>query len=387
MNEHPLFSWAGCQDPFRHYADLLAGPPVVAAGDVLLASHHEAVLDLLRDPRFGHAQPPAPADETLSAYVARTMFIRRNPPEHTHLRGLVARAFTPRRVRDLRPSTEAVVDRLLDDLTGAGTVDLIEAFAAPLPVTVIADLLCIPESDRAAFRGWSEQMVLPEGDLDPAQLARADSAAAAFCDYLVGLVDERRRHPGDDLVSDLVGASDADPEFGERDVIATCELLLFAGHETTVNLIGNGVLSLVRDGDAMGRMATDDGVTVSGVEELLRFDGPVHLTARTALTDAVAGGVDVPEGALVIALLGAANRDPRRFARADELVLDRPNNQHVGFGFGIHFCLGAPLARMEAQLAVPALLRRFPSIALATDALEWRHSLMLRGLTSLPVTL
>jgi len=369
------------------YRDLLAGPALCADGDSWLASHHDAVTAILRDDRLGHAQAAEPPDESLPDCVQRTMFIVRNPPEHTHLRGLVARSFTPRTVRELRPAVEALTEQLLDGLQDRdGAADLIADFAALLPVTVIADMFAVPEADRADFRRWSEDLVVPDGSAKATQLDRRALAAQAFAGFLTSLVEHRRRRPGPDLVSMLVAASDADAAFAQSDVVATCQLLLFAGHETTVNLFGNGILALLRHPTELQRLAAGNVSAQATVEELLRYDGPVHLTARTVLAPVTIGGVDLEPGSYVTVLLGAANRDPRRFEHPDRLDLARPNNQHVAFGSGIHFCLGATLARMEAHIALPALLARFPDLTLASDQLTWRHSLMLRGLTALPVT-
>ncbi len=385
-----LFSLTGCQDPYPIYAELLDGPAMRRDGDGWLAVHYDAVLACLRDGRFGHEEEPEPAGETLAARVLRTMFIKRNPPDHSFLRGLVAKSFTPKTVRDLRPATEAIVDRLLDALhhndgDSGGRVDLLVEFASALPIAVIADMFGVPESDRPDFRRWSEDMVRPEGQVDENIEARATAAGEAFGAYLFELVAERRRRPGTDLVSTLVAASDADPRFDPADVIASCQLLLFAGHETTVNLIANAMLALFRHPDERRSLAREPALIGPAVEEFLRYDGPVHLSARVALEPVELAGVTVEAGTMVTTLLGAANRDPRRFDEPGRLDLRRSPNPHVGFGFGIHFCLGAALARMEAQIAIPALLARFPTLQLGADPPAWRHSLMLRGMTALPV--
>jgi cytochrome P450 len=382
-----LFTWEGCQDPHALYEPLLAGPPVITWGSGRLAVHHDAVVAALRDGALGHTQPEPPPSEALADTVARTMFIVRNPPEHTHLRGFVARWFTPKAVRAMVPSVEALTARLLDAMADkGGDADLLQELAGPLPVAVIADLFDVAEADRADFRRWSEEMVLPEGEISDDALARAAAARDAFVAFLAFLIEHRRHRPGPDLVSTLVAAADADPVLVDADVIATCQLLLFAGHETTVNLIGNGTLALLRSPHERARLVDGEVSAAAAVEELLRYDGPVHLTARSVLEPVTLAGVDLEPGELVTVLLGAANRDPRRFDDPARLDLGRPNNQHVGFGSGIHFCLGAALARMEAQVAIPALFARFPTLQLATDDLTWRHSLMLRGLTALPVS-
>lgn len=390
-----LFDADVCGDPYPLYRELLADGPVVRGPSGWLVGGYDAVTTVLRDARFGHEVRPPREGETREERIARRIFITQNPPEHTYLRGLVSKAFTPRTVAALRPSIAEMVDDLLDHMPGGDTpVDLLAAFAAPLPVAVISEMLGIPEPDRPAFRQWSEDLVLPDGPVgqEPERQQRWRDAGRHFADYLTELVADRRRSPGEDLVSKLVEASDGDPRFGLDDLLATCQLLLFAGHETTVNLLANGVLALLRNpGElALLRAERDDPrLVASAVEEFLRYDGPVHLTARTAVSTVELGGQTIAEGDYVIVLLGAANRDPARFADPDRLDLLRERNQHVGFGVGIHYCLGAPLARLEAQIALPELLERAPGLALACDDadLTWRHSLMLRGLDALPVTL
>lgn len=381
-----LFTRAGVSDPFPYYAELLDAPQLPFGPEGALLPWYDEAAALLRDPRFGHPEGSLPEDATELARLQSRMFILRNPPDHTRLRRMVNRAFTPRTVRELRPAITETVERLLDDVPACGPVDLIDRLAAPLPVSVIADMLGIPTSDREAFRRWSEDLVEPV-DHDPVAMQRAARSGAAFADYLRQLIARRRSAPGSDLVSGLVQGGDDDPEVTDEDLVATCQLLLFAGHETTVNLIGNGILALLRHPDQVDRLRDDPHLARSAVEELLRYDGPVHLTARVALEPATVAGVELAPGDKVTVLLGAANRDPRRFDDPDGLDITREDNQHLGFGMGIHFCLGAPLARLEAQIAIPALLQRFPRLALPDEPeLMWRPSLMLRGLTALPVT-
>lgn len=384
-----LFDADVCGDPYPLYRELFADGPVVPSAVGWLVGGYDAVNTVLRDSRFGHPVVEARPDETREERIDRRLFIKQNPPEHTYLRGLVGKAFTPRTVAALRPSIEQMVDDLLDALPAHGTVDLLASFAAPLPVAVISEMLGIPDADRAAFRQWSEDMVLPDGPAgeQPEAQARWREGCRQFADYLTALVDERRARPGEDLVSKLVEVADADDRFGLDDLLATCQLLLFAGHETTVNLLANGVLALLRNPSELALLRAEPALIGSAVEELLRYDGPVHLTARTALEPVDLAGQSIDSGDFVIVLLGAANRDPARFADPDRLDLRRERNQHVGFGVGVHFCLGAPLARLEAQIALPALLARAPSLSLACDEgeLTWRHSLMLRGLDALPV--
>jgi cytochrome P450 len=382
-----LFDADVCGDPYPLYADLRAEGPMVPSPHGWLVSSYEAVSAVLRDNRFGHAEAGGPAgDETREQAVNRRLFIKQNPPTHTYLRGLVGKAFTPKTVAALKPSVERLVADLLDALPRHGTADLIAQFCAPLPVAVISEMLGIPVADRADFRRWSEDMVLPEGDVPAEAHRRWEEGCRQFGDYLTALAAERRARPGHDLVSRLVEVADQDPRFTDIDLLATCQLLLFAGHETTVNLLANGVLALLRHPSELQRLRTDASLIGSAVEELLRYDGPVHLTARHALERVELCGQHIDEGELLVLLLGAANRDPARFDDPDRLDLGRERNAHLGFGVGIHFCLGAPLARMEAQVALPALLARLPGLSLGDAPLTWRHSLMLRGLNALEVS-
>jgi cytochrome P450 len=381
-----LFTPGACGDPYPLYAELLAAGPVHPSEMGWLVAGYDAVTRVLRDPRFGHAEVAPAVGETREERIRRRLFITQNPPEHTYLRGLVGKAFTPRTVAALRPSIEGMVADLLDRLAPG---DLVDQFAAPLPVAVISEMLGIPLADRPRFRAWSEEMVLPEGEAGrtPEAQARWTEACRRFADYLTDLAAERTARPGEDLVSKLVEVAAGDDRFTHDDLLATCQLLLFAGHETTVNLLANGALALLRHPDQAARLRDDPGLAAPAVEELLRYDGPVHLTARVAMESVELAGSKISAGDAVIVLLGAANRDPARFHHPDRLDLGREKNAHHGFGAGIHFCLGAPLARLEAQIALPALLARFPTLALAAEptALTWRHSLMLRGMHALPV--
>jgi cytochrome P450 len=381
-----LFDADVCGDPYPLYADLRAEGPVVPSPHGWLATTYDAVNAVLRDSRFGHAEAAPPPHETREQAVNRRLFIKQNPPEHTYLRGLVGKAFTPRTIAALRPAVEGMVDDLLTALPAHGSADLIAQFCAPLPVAVISEMLGIPTADRADFRRWSEDMVLPEGDVPPEAHRRWEEGCRQFADYLTALAAERRARPGDDLVSRLVEVADQDPRFTDIDLLATCQLLLFAGHETTVNLLANGVLALLRHPSELDRLRADPSLVGSAVEELLRYDGPVHLTARHALEPLELCGQDIFEGDFLVLLLGSANRDPARFEEPDRLDLGRERNAHLGFGVGVHFCLGAPLARMEAQVALPALLDRLPGLSLTDAPRTWRHSLMLRGLNALEVS-
>jgi len=379
-------------DPYPTYHRLRAEDPVHhnPLGFWVL-TRYEDVVAALRDPRL--------IKEPIAAFVAARFgapmpamglsMLDRDPPDHTRLRGLVNKAFTPRVVEGLRPHIQKIVDGLLARVEGAGTMDLIEEFAYPLPVTVICQMLGVPVEDRERFKQWGldiarglDAILLPP-DSDVAR--RSVAARHALADYFRGLIAERRAAPRGDMLSDLIAAEEAGDKLREDELLATCILLLVAGHETTVNLIGNGTLALLRHPDQLRRLRENPGLIGSAVEELLRYDGPVQRTARMPSADVTFDGLTIGKGEMVMPFIGAADRDPAQFPDPDRLDITRTDNRHIAFGWGIHFCLGAPLARVEGQIAISALVQRLPKLALATDRPEYRQSLTLRGLTTLPV--
>jgi cytochrome P450 len=259
-----------------------------------------------------------------------------------------------------------------------------------VPVQIISELLGVPPEDHERFKGWSRDLARgldPDFILPPEVVEKRKAAIDAFSAYFLELIAERRRVPEDDLLSALVAAEDAGDRLTERELLSTCTLLLVAGHETTVNLIANGALALLRHPDELGRLRDDPSIARTAVEELLRFDPPVQLTARVALEDMEIGGQTLAKGTSAILLLGSANRDEAAFAEPDQLDVGRTDNHHLAFGFGTHFCLGAPLARLEGEVALTTLVRRFPDLALATDAPRYKENLVLRGLEELPLSL
>jgi pimeloyl-[acyl-carrier protein] synthase len=387
-------------DPYALYAALRRHDPVhrsVAARGWFLLRHADC-LRVLRDERF------SADDRHLAIYARRRawavadglvdpgepdepVMLRRDPPDHTRLRRLVSKAFTPRAIARLRPRIEALTDELLGRLAGSGTVDLIEALAVPLPITVIAEMLGIPAEDRATFKRWSDHLV---GFLDP--LAAPAPAVLRrtvdeFRTYMDALAAERRRAPADDLLTGLVQAEDAGDRLSQQELHGTLALLLAAGNETTTNLIGNGTLALLQHPEQRERLRTEPGIAERAVDELLRWDSPVQLTMRIPLEDVELDGHRLAHGQAVIAVLGSANRDPAVFAEPDRLDLGRAGGDHLAFGHGIHFCLGAQLARLEGEVVLGELMRRFPDMRLATDRVRWRRLTFLRGLDRLPVRL
>jgi len=315
-------------------------------------------------------------------------FLFMDPPDHTRLRGLVAKAFTPRVVEQLRPRVVELVDELLDRVAERGHIELIEDLAYPLPVRVISEMLGVPSEDHETFKGWSGELARsldPEALVPAEVLERRQQAVLSFHGYFRGLIAERRVRPQDDLLTALIAAEDEGHRLAEEELLSTCVLLLVAGHETTVNLIGNGMLALLRHPNQLRRLRDDPSVARAAVEELLRFDPPVTLTGRVAIEDIEVGGITVEAGEMAVLLLGAANRDPAEFKDPDRLDLTRPDNHHAAFGHGIHFCLGAPLARLEGQVAFMALAERLKDLELATDEPEYKENIVLRGLAALPL--
>src|SRR4051812_18188412 len=314
-----------------------------------------------------------------------------DPPDHSRLRRLVSSAFTPRRVEQLRPRVQAVIEELLDAIAAAGPdarVDLVRAFAFPLPFTVICELLGVPETDRAALGSGFTGMLMPYST--PEEFARAKQASDSVVGMLEALVAGKQADPGDDLVSALISARDGAERLNTQELLSTIFQLMVAGHDTTASLIGNGMVALLEHPDELAELRSDPSKLTDAIEELLRYDAPVpHSTFRYAVAPIEIGGVTIPRGAQVIISLAAANRDTDQYTEPDELDLDRDETRHLAFGHGIHFCLGAPLARMEGHLALGSLLHRFPELRLAVpaDELHWGHGdgLVLRGLSELPV--
>jgi cytochrome P450 len=294
------------------------------------------------------------------------------------------KAFTTRTVSRLRPRIERITDDLLDEMAGADETDLMARFASPLPITVICELLGVPEADRDRFGGWSRTLV------SAAPAEQIQEAAGFMTGYLMTLIEAKRASATEDLLSDLVHASDDGDQLSGNELVSMAFLLLVAGHETTVNLIGNGVLALLRHPEQLAALRRDPGLMPSAVEEILRYEGPVNLaTLRFTIEPLQIGEVEIPEGEFVLVSLLGANRDNRRFADADRLEITRPAGGHLAFGHGIHYCVGAPLARLEAEIAIGRLLARFAELELAAEPgeLRWRDSTLVHGLESLPVRL
>jgi len=381
------------QDPLGLFARLREEGPVKQVikpegKPAWLVTRYEDVRAALVDPRLSmdtsKLRPEGWQPNPVFGYL-NTHLLTLDPPDHTRLRRLVVKAFTARRVAALRPRVEAITFGLLAAMEGRDEVDLIETFAFPLPITVICELLGIPASDRQRFQAWSRDMVsaviAPEEFLE---------TAATVHRYFTGLLAEKARTQTDDLLSALITVRDSGDSLTERELIAMVFLLMIAGHETTMNLIASGTLAMLSHPEDMARLRSDPSLLPGAVEELLRYVNPVnHASERITLEPTSIGGVTIPAGEAVICVTSSANHDPSRFASPSQLDLDRDASGHLAFGHGIHYCLGAPLARLEGEIAFGALLSRFPSMRLALPAssLRWRQSSLMHGLETLPVLL
>jgi cytochrome P450 len=409
MTEHaqtattePLFnplSPAFIRDPYPHYERLRNTDPmhVTSFGSFLASRHAEASL-VMRDKRFGKDYVERSVrrygPQIMEEPVFRSMkhwMLQQDPPDHTRLRGLVVKAFTARRVEDMRPRIQQIVDQTLDAIADRGRMDLIEDFAFRLPVTIICDMLGIPEDHREVFYKSSRDggRLLDPVPLSPAEIAEGNAANLMAQAYFQQLFELRRRSPGDDLTTQLVQAEEDGSKLSNEELTANIILLFGAGHETTVNLIGNGLLALHRNPDQLALLKANPNLITNAIEEFLRYDSSVQLAGRVTLEDIDdLGGKKIPKGETVLCLLGSANRDPAVYPdRPDQLDITRPNVRPLSFGGGIHFCVGAQLARIEAEVAIATLLRRLPDLRLDdAENPEWRPTFVLRGLKRLPAS-
>ncbi len=392
------------RNPYAHFAALREHDPVHRFELLMgwIVSRYDDAVSVLRDDaRFSsqvHSatieqlararQRDLPAEQriALDAFFEHSLlFIDR--PRHTRLRGLVTRGFTPRVVTELRPRIQAIVDELVDDMLERGSADFVRDFADPLPARIIAELLGVPAADRDHFKQWSDGLVVLFDPIKaPDREAHARECAREMKSYLHQLFAERRERPDDDLVSALVELERNADSLQEIELFAMCMLLLVAGHETTTNLLGNGLYTLLEHPDQLARLRQDPGLVRSGVEELLRYESPVQGMPRVATQDLELRGRKVSKGDYVVVLVGAANHDPEQFANPETLDVGRRENRHLAFGYGAHFCLGAPLARAEAEIAFSTLLRRAPRIRAEYGEVEWKPTITLRGVASLPVS-
>jgi cytochrome P450 len=384
-------------DPYPFYKRLRDEAPVfpmVLPGrlKVWLVTRYDDVVTVLRDERFpkdhnnvpGQAAQPPRVPAVFKPLIQH--MLNADPPDHTRLRSLVQRAFTPGLVEGMRARVQAIADRLLDGIAGRERIDLLRDYALPIPTTVIAEMLGVPVEDRHRFHHWSRSILL--SSTSKWGLWKSMPSVWMFVRYIRRLIATRRAAPRDDLVSALVRAEEAGDRLTGDELVAMIFLLLVAGHETTLNLIGNGVQALLEHSAEIDRLRADPRLIPSAVEEVLRFASPVETaTRRFAREDATLSGITIPQGAITLAVIASANRDGRQYSDPDRLDVRREPNRHVAFGLGPHYCLGAPLARLEGQIALATLLRRSSGLRLAVPptSLRWRGGLVVRGLEALPV--
>ncbi|MEV5545932.1 cytochrome P450 [Streptomyces sp. NPDC052309] len=392
---HRILDFANRADPYPVYEELRKTPVYHEDDGPYVISTYYEIRSLLHDPRISSdarnltsatRDPLAgPGQEDMALPPS---FLRLDPPEHDRLRRMTNRHFgpphSPHRVDGMRAELHGIVSGLIDDIGDPGRIDLVEQFSYPFPVTVICRLLGVPREDEARFHAWADTIAAsldPDPDADPAERGRgAHDARTQLGMYLAGLIEERRRNPGDDMLSELATAKGPDGTMSTMELLSTAALLLIAGHETTVNLVTNGMLTLLRHPEVLRRLRADPRLAVPVVEELLRFEPPVQLLPqRTTLADVEVHGVTIPKGASLWLVLASGNRDPRRFGDPDRFDPDREDIQHLGFGSGIHSCFGAPLARLEAQLALSELARRLENPRLLEDPPPYRRNAVLRG--------
>jgi len=389
------------KDPYPAYDQLRKHDPVHYQPDfkIWLLTRHQDCVALFRDPRslagaerLGGMFTPLP--ETVQKQVdglrrhLEGWALFADPPAHTRIRSLITKSFTNAVVEELRPTIEEITNELVDGFAGKREVDLISDFAISLPVTVIGALLGMPASDRHLLKKWSDDIALFIADprRGEKEALRAHAAYEELRDYISSHIAARRRQRERDIVSYLIHAEENGSLLNDDEIISTVSVILFGGHETTTNLIGNGFLALFQNPEQLERLKKDDGLIPSAVEEFLRYDSPVQLMGRANREEMEIGGKMLPPGSRIIAVLGSANRDPEQFSDAEQLDIGRKNNRHIAFGFGPHFCIGAQLARVEAQIAFRTILSRFPKLQMSRQQLQWRPDLALRGLVSLKVT-
>ena len=397
--KYNLYSEQFKADPFPTYAQMRDEDPVCyeqgLEGMIWFVTRRADVEAVLRDhKRFvkdwrntrtaeerAQLSPESPLERLLSQHM-----LNMDGPDHARLRGLVNKAFTARMVNNLRERVQGIADELLDKVQALGHMDLIDEYAFPLPIVVISDVLGIPSADRERFRLWSNTFIAPTyGEED---FRRAEKLMLEFTGYLRQVFAERRQEPRNDLITGLVHAEEAGDTLSEDELFAMVILLIVAGHETTVNLIGNGALALLQHPEQLAKLKADPSLIEAAVEELLRYDGPVdRATMRFAAEDVELGGQLIQRGQAVAVALTSANRDADQFAHPDEVDITRPDNRHLAFGFGVHYCVGAPLARMEGQIAINTLVQRLPNLRLTVPAneLKWGTVPIIRGMKHMPV--
>ncbi len=394
---YDIFSDLVRDDPYPLYRQMREEAPVHFDGWAWNLTRHADVLFAFSDPRFSSDRFGTPdwlepdyAREVAPLYKITNLFLLfMDPPDHTRLRGLVAQAFSAKMVEGMRPKIQQAVDDLLDKVAPSGGMDIIADLANPLPGIVIAEMLGVPKADQPRFKEWANAYARFLGTLgdNPDLRDAANRAVIELSDYIREVAQQRRVEPRDDLITALVQAEDEGERLSHDELVATCFLLLFAGNETTTNLIGNGVLTLLRNPNALALLHEQPTLIRTAIEEFLRWESPVQFTDRAVIEDVEIGGEQIYAGQSVRTILGAANRDPAQFEHPETFDITRRPNRHIAFAHGIHFCLGAPLARAEGQIAINSLVQRFPTLAPADDRVEWQRNHVFRALKTLPVTL
>ncbi len=404
MTQFDLNSAEFLRDPYPTYDELRTGDPIhwSAENNYWILTRYADIVaqaqnNQLTSNRIGahRSRMPAEAQEhfrPLFTAVSSWMLMI-DPPDHTRLRGLVNKAFTPGVVENMRGLVQQLVDDMLGSVADQGCMDLMTDLANPLPATVIAEMLGVPRTDQKQFKAWSDDIAVGLSGIDTARSKEelfslydlAQKSFLALASYFREKVVELRKEPRENLLSALIRAEEQGDRLTEDELFANCVLLMIAGHETTTNLIGNGVLALLRNPDEREKLARNPDAIVSAVEELLRYDSPVQKMGRIALSEINLAGKQIKQGDLVCFSFGAANRDPEQFAAPSQLDVERKPNRHLAFGHGLHYCVGAALARLEGQIAITTILSRLPDLRLETEELEWNRNFTLRGLKSLPV--
>ncbi len=387
-NPYPLYEQLRSEDPV-HWSDLANSWILTRYDDVKFALQYDPRLTAERQSLLFKQLPEAmqaemqPLRRCLLAFMSNY-----DPPDHTRLRALVGKAFTPRMLERLRPRIQAIVDELLDAVKDTGCMEVIRDFAYPLPAIVIAEMLGVPPEDRDQFKHWADDIAAFLEGVSPTfpNIARrANQSALEQTDYLRGLFDQRQQHPQEDLMSALVAVEEQSDKLSETELFGMCSFLLLAGHETTTGLIGNGLLALLQHPDQLQKLKNEPSSIKTAVEEFLRYDSSIQRISRVAKQDFELHGKRIEQGQRIWAMLGAANRDSSQFPDPDRFDISRQENRHVAFGYGIHFCLGGPLARLEGQIAFNTLLRCLPGLWLASEVVEWQEGISLRILKSLLV--
>jgi pimeloyl-[acyl-carrier protein] synthase len=383
-NPYPLYHKLRTEDPV-HWDRFLHTWVVTRYPDVLSVLHSFSA-DRTPTPEQLTAMGLSGLNPIAKVMVKQMLFM--DAPAHTRLRGLASAAFTPRRVEVLREHIQEIADHLLDQVQTRGRMDIIEDFAAPMPAIVTAEMLGVPTEDHSNLKKWSADFAEMLGNFqhNPDRIPRVLESTNNLTTYFQAAIDKARQHPREGLIQAFMNAEIDGDRLTDEEIVANCIVTMVGGQETTTNLIGNGLLTLMRNPEQLAQLRDDSNLITSAVEELLRYESPSQHTGRIAREDVQIGGKEIRKGQAVMAIMAAANRDPERFPDPDRLILDRSDNKHLAFGWSSHFCFGAPLARMEGQIAFETLLRRLPNLEVGPEPLTWRNNSGLRGLTALPVT-